>query len=269
MNKTINAYYDRFQKDITELWPTDVTAALGEKVNSQTILKYLYRDKVRLTRIIRYLAPLCKHKKILDVGCAYGFYDIILQGSYGCSVTGLEMEESIAAYCRLLDKYKIPVIQHTLTKEKWPLRDNTFDIVIFSEILEHLRVSPLRALREIHRVLKPGGLILLTTPNMGYLRNIIHLLTGKNILQPFPEDDKNWDNVTDAITHTRVYVMDEVKALLQKAGFEIIDSQYLSAEALSLQLRPTVLLHVIYIFLITIIPSFQDGMLFLGKKNTQ
>ena len=212
------------------------------------------------------MGSLSKGKKLLDFGCAYGFYDIILKDNFGCDVTGLEMVESADAYCRLLKKHNIPIIKNTLTKQKCPIEDEIFDIVIFSEILEHLRVSPLRALREISRVLKPEGIMLLTTPNIGYLRNIIHLCTGKNILQPFPENDEPWEHVTDAITHTRVYVLNEVKDLVKKAQFEIMSCGYLSAEKLNLSLRLSLPVHVLYIFLITIIPSFRDGLFIIAKK---
>ena len=45
--KTIEEFYDQFRLEVKELWPADTVAALNEIVNAQTIVKYLYRDKVR------------------------------------------------------------------------------------------------------------------------------------------------------------------------------------------------------------------------------
>ena len=264
--KTIDEFYKQFIAEINDLWPDEVKAALNEKVTAETILKYLHRDKVRLTKIVNCIGKIGKNKKVLDIGCAYGFYDIILKENFNCDVTGIEMEESTDAYCRLLKKYNIPVIHSTLSKNKCPIEDESFDIVIFSEILEHLRLSPLRALCEVTRMLKPGGTMLLTTPNIGYLRNVIHLLTGKNILQPFPENDENLDNITDSLTHTRIYVMSELIDLTKKSGFEIIEANYLSGEKLNLALRLNLIPHIIYMLLITTIPSFRDSLIITAKK---
>lgn len=60
---------------------------------------------------------------------------------------------------------------------KLPFRDNTFDYVFFSELIEHFS-SPSGLVREIFRVLKPDGTMWLTTPNVASLRNRIFMLLG-------------------------------------------------------------------------------------------
>jgi len=266
MNNIIDTYYNLFVKDIHRLWPEETIAALDERVNAGSIIRYLQRDKTRIATIVEHVGKIATGKKILDIGCAYGFYDIILKGNFNCDITGLEMPESVDAYCRLLKENNVPVIESTLSKAPCPIDDGSFDIIIFSEILEHLRVSPLRVLKEIRRVLKPDGIMILTTPNMGYLRNVTHLLTGKNILQPFPEDDTRWDSVTDALTHTRVYMINEVLELIDKAGFGVLESRFISAEKINWQARPSLPLHLLYMFLITIVPSFRDSFMITAKK---
>lgn len=267
--KRLEEYYIRFQEEIRDLWHENVTAALGEEVNSGTIIRYLLRDKARVGEIVERVGPSGRGKKILDIGCAYGFYDIILKEEFGCDMVGLEMRESVDAYCRLLRKHNVPVVEGALSKERIHIADESFDFVIFSEVLEHLRISPLRALREVHRVLKPGGMMLLTTPNIGYLRNIAHLMTGKNILQPFPENDEGLDNVTDALIHTRAYVMTEVVHLIQKAGMDVATAGYISSEKLDLRLRLNLALHLLFIILITVIPSFRSSILIMAGKHSR
>src|SRR4030095_4104361 len=49
--------------------------------------------------------------------------------------------------------------------DPFPYPDEHFDVVVFSELIEHLGVNPVRALAEIHRVLRPNGVVIVTTPN--------------------------------------------------------------------------------------------------------
>jgi SAM-dependent methyltransferase len=80
-----------------------------------------------------------------------------------------------------------------------PFRDGEFDLVLMLEVIEHLPDIP-HALREVARVLKPGGVAILTTPNrLNVASRIHHLLTGyyKGRRAPLPyryrvEDGRNW-----------------------------------------------------------------------------
>ena len=60
----------------------------------------------------------------------------------------------------------------------FPFEDDHFDVVLFCEIIEHLTNDPLVALREIKRVLKPDGVLVLTTPNVNRLENVIRMIQG-------------------------------------------------------------------------------------------
>ena len=62
----------------------------------------------------------------------------------------------------------------------YPFEDNEFDLVLFCEVLEHIVVDPLKVFEKIRRVLKPGGELILTTPNAVRLINFAHMLAGKN-----------------------------------------------------------------------------------------
>lgn len=62
--------------------------------------------------------------------------------------------------------------------DDFPYPDASFDVVLFSELIEHLGVNPVRALSEIHRVLRPGGALVLTTPNALSLERLATFLPG-------------------------------------------------------------------------------------------
>ncbi|HKA30153.1 MAG TPA: methyltransferase domain-containing protein, partial [Candidatus Binatia bacterium] len=64
-------------------------------------------------------------------------------------------------------------------KDEFPYPDGTFDVVMFAEMIEHLAVNPVWALSEIHRVLKPGGHLIVTTPNALSIERVGSVLTGR------------------------------------------------------------------------------------------
>jgi SAM-dependent methyltransferase len=99
-------------------------------------------------------------------------------------------------------------------QETFPYPDSTYDIVLFCEIIEHLLMDPMCALREIHRVLRPGGRVVVTTPNVARLENVLRLVGGVNIYDPYTA-------ATPYGRHNREYTMDELVQLLSFAGFDV------------------------------------------------
>lgn len=98
----------------------------------------------------------------------------------------------------------------------FPYPDATFDAVVCCEILEHLAVDPMRMLAEVNRVLAPGGLLLLTTPNVASAKGVASLLAGESpwVFGQFVPGGGPGDR------HSREYTADEIPALLRAAGFE-------------------------------------------------
>jgi len=62
--------------------------------------------------------------------------------------------------------------------DEFPYADETFDVVLFSELIEHLALNPVWALSEIHRVLKKDGHVVITTPNALSLERLTSYLSG-------------------------------------------------------------------------------------------
>lgn len=98
--------------------------------------------------------------------------------------------------------------------DDFPYRDNSFDVVLFCEILEHLTFNPTHTLAEIHRVLKPGGFVIVTTPNMVRWEHLLALALGRNVNDPYSGHGVYG-------RHNREYAPGEVVRLLRDCGFAV------------------------------------------------
>ena len=119
------------------------------------------------------------------------------------------------------DTFECEVDLFDAEKDRFPYPDEHFTTVLCCELIEHLFGDPMHMMSEINRVLKPGGHLVLTTPNIGSLRAISAILTGYHpgffpaYLRPAGEDGE-----TDA-RHNREYTPKEVARLLIDSGFEM------------------------------------------------
>ncbi len=98
--------------------------------------------------------------------------------------------------------------------ETLPHEDGEFDIVLLCEVLEHFTTDPLQAILEMKRVLKQGGTLILTTPNVARLENIARMLGGDNLYDPYSGYGPHG-------RHNREYTAHELTKLLTHAGFTI------------------------------------------------
>jgi glycosyltransferase involved in cell wall biosynthesis/SAM-dependent methyltransferase len=105
-------------------------------------------------------------------------------------------------------------------KDRFPYADEYFSSVLCCELLEHLTADPMHMLAEINRILKPGGHLILTTPNIGSLRAIAAILGGYHPgFFPAYIRLRNEGEEPEA-RHNREYTAHEVARLFVDSGFE-------------------------------------------------
>src|SRR5258708_4333494 len=109
---------------------------------------------------------------------------------------------------------KLEYYHFSIESEPFPFAAKAFDVVLFCEIIEHLQIDPVAVLREINRVLKPGGTLVLTTPNVNRLENVARMVSGANIYDPY-------SGYGTYGRHNREYNKHELHLLLTYCGFEI------------------------------------------------
>jgi glycosyltransferase involved in cell wall biosynthesis/SAM-dependent methyltransferase len=107
-------------------------------------------------------------------------------------------------------------------RDAFPYPDASFDTVLCCELIEHLFTDPMHMMSEINRILKPGGHLLITTPNLGSLRAISAILLGYHpsffpaYIRPRKEGEEA------EARHNREYVPMEIQHLLTDSGFEVV-----------------------------------------------
>jgi glycosyltransferase involved in cell wall biosynthesis/SAM-dependent methyltransferase len=105
-------------------------------------------------------------------------------------------------------------------KDRFPYPDGHFSTVLCGELIEHLFEDPMHLMSEVNRILKPGGHLVLTTPNIASLRGIAAILQGYHpgLFHSYikPAESGHVDP-----RHNREYTPREIHQLLENSGFEV------------------------------------------------
>lgn len=104
----------------------------------------------------RFVLPYLAGKRVLDVGCSNGLY----LRQLAVNSVGIEQVTALADAGK---REGLNIINGDVMKAVEEMNDCSFDGVLFSHVMEHVD-SPMAMLREIHRVLKPGGILVLGLP---------------------------------------------------------------------------------------------------------
>jgi SAM-dependent methyltransferase len=114
------------------------------------------------------LSYLPKNGRIIDAGCGFGKWLIYLK-KRGYNIKGVDNNAMTIAELTKFDK-SLKVELGDILHLRYP--DNSFDAYISMGVVEHFEEGPMAALREAHRILKPNGLIFLSTPTVNIIRKI-------------------------------------------------------------------------------------------------
>ncbi len=188
-------------------------------------LNYFLAQKNRYLMDLNFVKFYYKYGKILEVGSIPCHFTALLK-QIGYPVIGLDLNPNRAK--ELIEKYNLTVIKCDVDNEKIPFENNTFGFIIFNEVFEHLRTNPISTLKELHRILKNDGILMLTTPNLYSLINIIMFLRGRGFNDAYDEFEKL--HKIGHVGHIREYSTREVKKFLVNTGFKIIGVKYRNCE---------------------------------------
>lgn len=142
-----------------------------------------------------------KRGSLLEIGCSYGSF-LAEARQDGWNVTGIELSEDAAAYAK--EHYKLRVFSGELCNNLPELGEQLYDAVVLFHVIEHIP-DPIQFLSDCRKILKPGGALVLRTPNAS---SLIARITG-----PF------WQWISPP-AHLFLYSPATLRFLLQKAGYQ-------------------------------------------------
>jgi glycosyltransferase involved in cell wall biosynthesis/SAM-dependent methyltransferase len=102
--------------------------------------------------------------------------------------------------------------------DRFPFPDSYFDVALCCELIEHLREDPMHMLIELNRILKWGGLLVLTTPNIASAHSIREAINGSS---PYIYGLHHIEDPTDR--HMREYTFKDVNIALVSSGFKVVN----------------------------------------------
>ena len=173
------------------------TVGYSNYVNDEQNIRKTFQR--RLKRVERFAQP----GALLDVGCAAGFFLAEAQ-QRGWQVEGLDVSAFAVRYTQ--EHFGIPAQQGALLDLDLP--ENHYDMVTMWDVIEHVP-DPYAHMDKIARLLKPGGVFALATPDVGSLPA---KLTGKR-----------WVGYKLQEEHIYYFSAATLRAMLDRAGFDVVD----------------------------------------------
>jgi methionine biosynthesis protein MetW len=162
--------------------------------------------------------------KIIDLGCGDGKLTFrIRDKSKAKNIYGIDI------FCGSLKNLKDQGLEVYIgdLNQKLPIEDGTFDVVHANQVIEHL-VETDNFVREIYRILCPGGYAIISTPNLASFHNLVSLIFGK---QPFTAHVSNeillgnsfdpQKGTRHSRSHFRIFTRESLKAIFEYYGFDV------------------------------------------------
>ncbi|KPK77952.1 MAG: hypothetical protein AMJ79_01540 [Phycisphaerae bacterium SM23_30] len=180
-------------------------------------LNYLHEQHQRYLDILAFLIETGSGGEILEIGSVPAHLTVLLK-KLGYSVRGVDIDpERVRGICR---RYSLDIAEVDIETQELPFPDDSFNTVLFTDMLEHLRINPVFTLRQIYRVLQEGGKIILSTPNITPAQRFRFFLYGDSYQDNLAEELKKLQTVGH-MGHFRLYILSEVRQLLESVGFRM------------------------------------------------
>jgi SAM-dependent methyltransferase len=235
----------------------------------EALRSYLLMTVVRVVRVVEALRRRgFKSGRVLDVGAWFGSFALALR-RLGYDVVACDRYASYGhafdGYVDLLEQDCVKVVATTRSHELDEIRGlGTFDAVVAAAVIEHVPHTPRQFLRAIFERVRPGGLLLLDTPNLTRYWNRRRLEGGETIFQPLADQydcEPPWEG------HHREYTASELAWMLDRVGcvdveVEFLDYNMLQFEELSAE-------HIECLATIIEDPSQSDIILGVGRRPVE
>ncbi len=206
---------------------SQLIAEIGQQISPESASLHTWCDNY-LSAHARRLAfdvDLVQHyahagETLLDVGSVPPLLTGALKRlSYDVQGVDIAPERFESSFARL----NVSVAKCNIETEKLPFPDRSFGLVIFNELFEHLRINPIFTMREIFRVARSGGVLLLSTPNVKSLNGIVNFLVRSKAFSCCGSVFDEYEKLSSLghMGHVREYTPREVCEFLSRIGFHV------------------------------------------------
>ena len=193
---------------------------------SEASAGYLNTHSTRLLKTLEITPPGSADDRVLEMG-AYLQITPALRNQLGygevrgCYYGKLGRSDHRSVTSAEGETFQCEIDHFDAEKDVFPYPDGHFATVICGELIEHLFADPMHLMSEVNRILKPGGHLVLTTPNIAALRGIAGILQGYHpgFFHAYIRPAEGTGEV-DA-RHNREYAPREIHQLLENSGFEV------------------------------------------------
>ncbi|MEQ1699465.1 MAG: glycosyltransferase [Ilumatobacteraceae bacterium] len=169
----------------------------------------------RVPRLLQYL-DLQPEDRTLDCGCGMGYLSMVMGELYRCTLIGVDGDRGRLEWAQ---RERVPAELAQVDIAALPFPGASFDKVLLSEVLEHLPDDE-AGLRELWRVLRPGGVLAISVPHANYPFlwdpiNRTRELFGAAPMRSAGPITGQWSN------HQRLYLAADLQRVAQRAGFDV------------------------------------------------
>jgi SAM-dependent methyltransferase len=186
---------------------------------------YLDKHIPRLARTLALVPPPQSTGRVLELGCYMQITPLLQRVCGYREVRGAYFGSPGRVDHKAIQfpdgEFTCDVDHFDVERDPFPYPDEHFDLVIAGEIIEHLIYDPMHMLMEAGRVLREGGFLLVTTPNVGSITSVAKTLDGHDNPQIFFLYKPPAPGEEPDIGHMREYTTYEIGEAVKAAGFEV------------------------------------------------
>ncbi len=183
---------------------------------------YLAKHIPRLARTLALIPKSGPGGSILELGCYMQITPLLQQLCGYQEVRGAYFGPPGRIDHKVMGDFSCDVDHFNAERDPFPYPEGHFDVVLAGEIIEHMIYDPMHLLLEARRVLREGGHLLVTTPNVGSITSAAKALDGRDNPQIFFLYERPAPGQEPDIGHVREYTAHEIGAAVVAAGFEIV-----------------------------------------------
>lgn len=207
-------------EEVVEIWKNDMREMWDPRIERHSYNQYHNQLDLYLDLVEKYGA-----RTVLDVGCAQGTLAMLL-AERGHRVVAIDIRERFLEYARTRwERGDVEFLAANIF-DRPPL--GTFDLVFGNQIIEHL-VYPAEFLRTLASYARPGGVLVVSTPNHDYFRSSLPSFT--ELGDPKQHEHKQFS--AGGGDHFFAYTEEELRTAAAEAGLDVEEMIYFETPAIS------------------------------------